>query len=262
MGPGMARKGDDKYGVTQFNGTNFPNWKFRVEVLLEEFGVKQCVSENCPSDAKEEHKEKWRKSDNKCKSLIVQCIADSHLEYVMGKNTSKEIWDSLLKTFERKGVASQLYLRRRLLTMKYSGEMNLESHFVKFDEIIRQLRSAGAKLENEDIVCHLLLTMPETYNNVVTALETLSPDTLTIEFVKGRLLDEEAKKSNSIKNEESSSDSAAFNAKNTGKFPFKCYNCDRVGHKSAECKLKKKTVYKGKNRSKELYKQKPIANNV
>ncbi|VVC38070.1 Zinc finger, CCHC-type [Cinara cedri] len=131
----------------------------------------------------------------------------------MGKNTLKEIWNSLLKTFERKEVASQLYLRRRLLKMKYSG----------------------AKLENEGIVCHLLLIMPETYNNVVTALKTLSPETLTIKFVKGRLLDEEVKKSNSITNEECLSDSVAFNAENTGKFHFKCYSCNQVGHKSAEC---------------------------
>ncbi|VVC28089.1 Integrase, catalytic core,Ribonuclease H-like domain [Cinara cedri] len=110
MGPGIAKKGDDKYGVTQFK-------------------------ENCPSLAKEEDKEKWRKNDNKCKSLIVKCIAVSYLEYVMGKNTSKEIWNSLLKTFERKRVASLLYLKKRLLTIKCSGKINLESHF-KYEAIV------------------------------------------------------------------------------------------------------------------------------
>jgi len=114
----------------------------------------------------------------------------------MGKETANEIWNSLVQTFERKGVASQLYLKQRLLTLKIVNDTNLEAHFIKFDELIRQLKSAGAKLEKEDIVCHLLLTMPETYNNVVTAIETLSIEKLTIEFVKGRLLDEEAKKTN------------------------------------------------------------------
>jgi cysteine synthase len=80
----------------------------------------------------------------------------------MGKETSTEIWKSLVQTFERKGVASQLYLRRRLLTTQFENDTNLEAHFIKFDELIRQLKSDGTKLEKNGIVCHLLWTMPET----------------------------------------------------------------------------------------------------
>jgi len=35
MRPDMAKRTDDKYGITQFAGTNFPSWKFRVEPLLK-----------------------------------------------------------------------------------------------------------------------------------------------------------------------------------------------------------------------------------
>lgn len=82
----------------------------------------------------------------------MQCVANSHSEYVMGKETSKEIWKSLVQTFERKGVASQLYLRQRLLTLKSENDTNLEAYFIKFDELIRQLKSGGAKMEKEDRV--------------------------------------------------------------------------------------------------------------
>jgi len=91
MGPDMAKRTDDKYGITQFGGTNFPSWKFRVETLLEEFGVRACLTDNEPSSTQKVELEKWQKDDKKCKSLIVQCVADSHLEYVMAKETAKEI---------------------------------------------------------------------------------------------------------------------------------------------------------------------------
>lgn len=63
-----------------------------------------------------------------------------------------------------------------LLTMKYSMSETMGDHFLKFDKLIREFRSTGAKLEDTDVVYHLLLTMPKEYDVVVTAIETLSTD--------------------------------------------------------------------------------------
>lgn len=42
-----------------------------------------------------------RKKDLKCKSQIVQRIADSHLKYVKDKRTAYEVWKELSNIFER-----------------------------------------------------------------------------------------------------------------------------------------------------------------
>lgn len=88
--PDISKRTDDKHGITQFAGTNFLSWKFRVETLLKEFGVRVWLIENEPSSTQRVELEKCQKDDKICKSLIVQCVADSHLEYVMGKETAKE----------------------------------------------------------------------------------------------------------------------------------------------------------------------------
>ncbi|KAF2895226.1 hypothetical protein ILUMI_10949 [Ignelater luminosus] len=139
------------------------------------------------------------KKDRKCKSQIIQRMGDSHLEYAKDKGNSYELWSSLCNVFERKGIASQLLIRKSLLTMKFdSTNDTLANHFLKFDKSIRDLRSTGATLEETDIVCHLLLTMPNEYEVVVTALETLSKQDLTLNFVKNRLLEEEKNVSNKV----------------------------------------------------------------
>lgn len=257
----------DRFKVPLFDGTNFDNWKFRMETLLEEYELLEYTKSACTTmiviagadnaevrRTKEGQLQQLKRNDRKCKSQIVQRIADSHLEYVKDEETAHGIWTVLSNTFERKGIASQLRLRKLLLTMKYSTSETMGNHFLKFDKLIRELRSTGAKLEDTDVVCHLLLTMPTEYDVVVTAIETLSADKLTLSFVKNRLLDEEAKRNGSaerVQADSNKSSTAFVSTASSGKagrykqsvpkrFPYKCYNCGLTGHKRADCKKPKK----------------------
>lgn len=135
----------------------------------------------------------------------------------------------LKDTFERKGIASQLRIRKKLLTMKYESTETMSAHFLNFDKLIRELKSTGAMIEEIDVVCHLLLTLSLEYDAVVTALETLSTDQLKLSFVKNRLLDEEAKRSNVLDSDnkhvafatkQSKDSNAKFKGKNKAKFTF------------------------------------------
>lgn len=129
----------------------------------------------------------------KCIPSMVQMLADIDLEYIKDCKSSKSIWDSLSKICERKGIKSQLYLRRKLLTIS----MIYKNHFLEFDKLITELRKCGAKLEESDVVCHLLFTLPKSVDALVTALDTMGDDSVTQNFVKSKLLNHQ--KTNSEK---------------------------------------------------------------
>lgn len=264
----------EKYQIPLFDGTNFSNWKFRMETLLNEMDLMGYVekpyiemvdipeSKNATEQRRRAKQiEDFSKCDRKCKSQIIQRIADSHLEYAKDKQTAFDLWTLLCETFERKGIASQLLIRKSLLSMKFDSKNDtLANYFLKFDKLVRNLRSTGTKLEELDVVCHLLLTMPSKYNNVVTAVETLANDNLTIGFVKDRLKDEESKRNDVKKvNANELFSSTAFSSQSrqkvkggqmnsTSKFPFKCNYCEKVGHKLADCR-KRKYDLKNKNKT-------------
>ena len=237
-----------------------------METLLDEADSLKYVEEDhsdmvefSDGDNEEQKAEKLRqatvheKRDRKCKSQILQRNADSHLEYTKDKSSAFKLWTSLEETFERRGIASQLLIRKSLLSMKFDAKNNtLANHFLQFDKLIRNLRTPDGNLEELDIVCHLLLTMPFEYNNVVTAIETLASDQLTVGFVKNRLLDEETKRNDTRKpNNSELSSSTAFvtqqrqnlktgqgNSQSGLRFPFTCHCCQKRGYEASECKKK------------------------
>lgn len=172
--------------------------------------------------------------EKKCKSVLAQTINDEQLQYIMDKTTAKDMYDALISMFQRKSIASQLILRRRLLTMKFNGN-DINDHFVQFDKLVRELKLAGAKLNEMDVVVNLLLTLPNNYDALVTSLEGMDESKLTLEYVKNRLLDEFAKR-NSGPSQTKSETASAMNAKN---LKITCFNCGKKGHFKSQCFVKK-----------------------
>ncbi|KAJ8969866.1 hypothetical protein NQ314_001550 [Rhamnusium bicolor] len=226
-----------KNGVDSFPqliNTNYSNWRFRVETLLEKEGVNNNVidvAEESVDAMTNEQKEAFKKNDTKAKCIIVQCISDKHLEYIKDAKSAGGMLRSLKNVFERKSTFSKLYIMKKLLKLKCTSE-HLQDHFMQVETLLRELGAAGATLDESDKVCYLLLTMPEKYDIVITAIETVTTD-ITLEFVKSRLLDAELKFKDS-QPEDDLSKNCAFN---TGKYlaSRKCFECGEYGHFYRNC---------------------------
>lgn len=247
MGPDM----DDKTKIIAFDGKGFHNWKFRMETVLDMHDLLDCLqrevmdiaelqvgdSDTAAVSAEKQKKTTERKvQEKKCKSLIVQAISDNQLELIKDCQTPKQIWDKLKNVFERRGVSGQLFLRKQLLTLKYVDGVgsDMSDHLLRFDKIIRELKGSGATVEEADAVCHLLVTLPSSFDSVVTAIETL-PGDITMDFVKKRLLDVDMKRRNSDAVDGACGGDGVAMASKHGRKKLKCFQCGKLGHRKAEC---------------------------
>lgn len=217
-----------------------------MESYLEELGLLHCIEKTLEEEdffpvdeedsaavkkEKEDQRTKRKQEDAKCKSILIHKIADSQLEYIRGKSSPRAIWTTLQHTFERKGVSGVFYLLKQLAGMKHDERRTMEEHILAFEKTIRELESAEIKFDKPVVVFFLLQSMPKSYDQLITVLETLPVEQCSMEFVKSRLLSEDAKRQH---NGDRPDTSTAF-AGRSGKFVFKCHACGKPGHKRVNC---------------------------
>lgn len=88
----------------------------------------------------------FKKKDRKCIVQVIQRIAD--LEYAKDKEPAYDLWKTLENTFEMKGIANQLLVRKSLLTMKFNAKCNkLANHFLEFDKLIRNFTYYALRIQ-------------------------------------------------------------------------------------------------------------------
>lgn len=73
--------------------------------------------------------------------------------------------------FMKKGTRSKLFLRRQLNEIKFTEGTPLAEYFVMLSKIFGQLRDARRALSEVEKENFLLLSMPESYDIVVTVIE-------------------------------------------------------------------------------------------
>ena len=125
-------------------------------------------------------------------ATIVLSVEPSLLYLVANPEEPIIVWQKLANQFEKKTWADKLDLRRRLHSLRLKDGDSAQTHIKTMTEIFDSLSVIGDPVSEEDRVVHLLVSLPDSYNVLVTALEA-SESVPKMEVVTERLLHEERK---------------------------------------------------------------------
>lgn len=178
-----------KRNIEPFNGEKYSIWKFRVRALIAEENALQVLDEEIPLYVDEE----WKKDERAAKGIIIASLSDQMLSFAQGDLTAYEIITKLDETYARQSLATRLTIEKKQLSFKYKGDISLASHIATFDNMVIEFQSAGEEMNEMNKIARLLLTLLSSYDPLITAIQTISDDTLTLQFLKHRLLDYEIK---------------------------------------------------------------------
>jgi hypothetical protein len=117
---------------------------------------------------------------------------------------------------------------------------NLLVHINMVKALANQLCSIEVKIENEDVYMVLLMSLPPSFDNLVTSLESMSTKDVDLQFIVARLLHEVSKR----KENESTEYAALLNKTHKANEKL-CFYCKKLRHFVKNC-LKKKSDEKEK----------------
>ncbi|KHJ39880.1 hypothetical protein D918_10079 [Trichuris suis] len=181
--------------ITLLNGGNCTYWKTKVKAMLVRDDLWDVVSAPKP----EVRTTAWMKQNNKATALITLSVEDGQLLNIANCDTAFGMWEKLRKQHARTTFSSQLYLRRKLYSIRFtSGSM--QDHINSMLEVVELLKGASTEINGGKLVVAVLLrSLPESCLGLITALEGRDESELSVDYVTSKMLDEYQRRVESCK---------------------------------------------------------------
>jgi hypothetical protein len=241
-----------------FDGTIFFFWKIRMRTYLMALGVDvwDVVETGYTNPVVLASKDDKLEFSFNAKGMnaILNGLAEVEFVKVMHLETAKAMWDKLISNYEGnekvKDDKLQTY-RLKFEQLKMNEDEIVSKYFLRVEELVNAMKGLGEKFDDSLLVHKILRSLPDKFNPKVSAIEELNDlKTLSIDQLLGTLTTYEMRisKDKSITREASfkvdknidlklDDIEAKFvrrlktgSGKYQGKFPFKFFNCGKIGH--------------------------------
>ena len=178
-------------------------------------------------------------------------IKPSCYSCIRAATTSKEIWETLQKEYERKSTYRKLSLSRKLHRIRLEDYRTMSEYINEILSIVQQLADIDKEMDDEDVATCLLNGLPDDYEPMIMGLEATHDQNkkITSEAVKSLLLDNACRKE-SIDHESAlitkskSKYSGTNKKKKIPNFVPVCHECKKEGHIRPKCPQLKKANQK------------------
>jgi hypothetical protein len=172
--------------------------------------------------------------DEKVLGLICMSVETSQLRIIRACDTAWEAW-GLLKASCEATVSSHAHgLRMKLHGLKLTSSSRLSTHAEKFQEIVYELESCGQNISEADLVSYWLLSLPEKFNALVTALNVKDGERKLAVVIRESL---DFAERPGVKEQErvfvANGGKDGKRRKDISK--VKCFNCQEMGHYANKC---------------------------
>lgn len=226
-----------RLSIDKLETNNWSTWKFQIKHMLLSKDLWKHVTGTMPVGANDAAIAEWNGKVQMALACIVLSISSSQLYLVTSCDTAQEAWKALCEHYECNTLGNKLILKKQYFRMEMSETQSVETHLKEMKLLTERLASIDCAVSEEDQVVTLLGSLPKSYQNFVTSLETRGDD-LKLSYVQQALVYEEKKRKGF--GIATTTDGMEESALLANKKNFKCHYCGKPGHMKKHCfKLKR-----------------------
>ena len=162
------------------------------------------------------------------------------------------MWIALKNYHQKSTLSNKVNLLKKICALKLSKNGDMENHIAEMEDLVYQLTSLGEELAEHLIVAFYLSSLPDSYNTLITALETRPETDLTQELVKNKLLEENKRRTQTDKVTDGLAAALKITREQKQSTPstnagtnYTCYFCKKPNHIKKDCR--KYLQWKSKN---------------
>jgi len=175
-------------GAMATGQSNYNAWRFRIIRIRKEKDLLGAIEDPASTDS--------ASKDDQAFTIITLNIKDSQIQYIQDATTKKEAWTAHKEVHQGIGMNGRMVLMQRLWGLRMSEGDDMAQHLNAFRELPNQLRSLsedGKRMNDTELVTILTLSLPESYEPLVMALQSRS-EPITFDTMAGRLLQESGRR--------------------------------------------------------------------
>jgi hypothetical protein len=129
----------------------------------------------------------YNEKEMKAFTLLCEHVIDAQLAHIQYCNNVRNASEVLCGVHESKTIGNNLSLRRRFFTIKMQEGDDMLMHINTVKALADQLHSIKVKITNQDVYMVLFMSLPPSFDNLLTILESMSTKDVDLQFIVPRL---------------------------------------------------------------------------
>jgi len=179
------------------SSTNWLHWKSRTRDALQILQVWDHVESDLSATRPDPlvdtrvtaaYLAMWDNLDRIAWAQIHHNISDINRTITSKCTTARAAWVALIANFVQASVTSRMAILAEIHDYSFEPESTVLSHTNRLRSLSDQLMESGGTMPEDQLVMHLLTSMPEEYDQTVVFLRMQPPATLTLDYVSNALM--------------------------------------------------------------------------
>ena len=127
----------------------------------------------------------------KALSTIRLCLSYDVLFNIVEEDSTTDLWVKLESLYMTKSLTDIMFLKRNLYTLRMNDGSKIHDHLNTFNDLVCQLTSVDAKLDDEEKAITLLCTLSDPWDHLITSISFSNPESFDYDTIVRALLLEE-----------------------------------------------------------------------